>query len=126
MDDKQLIYARLIDCLNSVAFINELEGLKNASPERLKLFVEVKRQVRKELQELAHITKEKKSMEKKNSNKKNEPQKKFCPFSPDHECKECNCELWLTSVYSTENIVQKGRCSIRFMAEKNSEGLLPV
>lgn len=50
MNDKQLIYAKLIDCLNSVAFINELEELKEATPERLKEFVEVKRQVREELQ----------------------------------------------------------------------------
>lgn len=57
------------------------------------------------------------------------PQKEksqFCPFSADGECKTCDCELWLGSVYSTENIIQKGRCSIRFLAEKNSEGLLPV
>ena len=52
MNDKQLIYSRLIDCLNSVAFINELEELKDATPERLKEFVEVKRQVREELQDL--------------------------------------------------------------------------
>jgi len=54
MNDKQLIYAELLDYLSAVAFINKLEGLKNASPERLKLFIDVKRQVRKELQELVY------------------------------------------------------------------------
>ena len=41
-------------------------------------------------------------------------------------CTEDDCALWLEVVYSTENLRQDGRCSIKFLAEKNSEGLLPV
>ena len=55
MNDKQLIYAKLVDLLNSVAFIAELEELKGATQERMQEFVEVKRQVRLELQ--AEMTK---------------------------------------------------------------------
>ena len=51
MDDKQLIYSRLLECLSSIAFINELEELKGASQERLRMFMEAKHQVRKELQD---------------------------------------------------------------------------
>lgn len=53
---------------------------------------------------------------------------KFRPKCPilDTDCLQTDCELWLESVYSTEGIQQPGRCAIRFMAEKNSEGKLPV
>ena len=53
-------------------------------------------------------------------------ERKFCPFCSNHQCREDDCELWLSCVYSTENIRQEGRCSIRFIAEKNSKGKLPV
>jgi len=42
------------------------------------------------------------------------------------ECLEDQCALWLPCVYSTEGISQCGRCSLKFLGEKNSEGLLPV
>jgi hypothetical protein len=42
------------------------------------------------------------------------------------ECIEMKCAFWLDLIYSTENIPQKGRCAIKFIAQKNSDGLLPV
>lgn len=39
---------------------------------------------------------------------------------------EQGCELWIDMVYSTEVLRQEGRCSLRFMGEKNAEGRLPV
>lgn len=50
MNNKQLIYSTLIQLLGSVSFIKELE-LSGASSECLKEFIEVKRQVRKELED---------------------------------------------------------------------------
>ncbi len=50
---------------------------------------------------------------------------KICPLT-EKECVRAKCELWLSSVTTTENITAPGRCSIRFLAEKNSEGLLVV
>ena len=40
LTDRQIIYAKLVDVLGSVAFVNEVEELKGATPERLKAFIE--------------------------------------------------------------------------------------
>lgn len=50
---------------------------------------------------------------------------KICPFMKC-DCLKEKCELWLDSVMSTEHIEQEGRCSIKFIAQKNEEGELPV
>lgn len=63
---------------------------------------------------------------------------KLCPLklagdnAQSESTRECDCEMsrcawWVDGVYTTENIYDnRGRCAIHFIAEKNSDGRLPV
>jgi len=42
-------------------------------------------------------------------------------------CRESGCELWIDHVYSSPEVHRmEGRCALRFLAEKNAEGKLPI
>lgn len=43
------------------------------------------------------------------------------------ECSEHKCAWWINSYTTTEDIyVREGMCAIKFNAQKNSEGKIPV
>jgi hypothetical protein len=49
------------------------------------------------------------------------------PMDVETVCMEHECAWWIDGVYTTENIFDRqGRCAMKFIAEKNSEGKLPV
>jgi len=62
----------------------------------------------------------------------NEKIQKACPLTwaggvdVDDSCVEHRCAWWVEGAYSTENVRQEGRCAIKLIAEKNSEGLVVV
>jgi len=42
-------------------------------------------------------------------------------------CLKHECELWIDHVYSSPEVHRmEGRCALRFLAEKNAEGKLPI
>ena len=57
---------------------------------------------------------------------------KVCPLTwaagieVDDSCVEDRCAWWVSAPRSTENIAQEGRCAIKLIAEKNSDGRVVV